>query len=52
MPDKYHKLYLEEGIIDLLIDQLNSEIDSTDTAISKALTKLASKSNKYLYIYF
>ena len=43
-PDKYHLRFLDEGILELLLSRLKTDIDSTCYTIAKALTKLASKS--------
>ncbi len=43
-PDKYHLRFKDEGIIEILIHRLNSDIDSTVFTVAKALTKLATKS--------
>ena len=43
-PDKYHLRFLDEGILELLLSRLKTDIDSTCYMIAKALTKLASKS--------
>ena len=43
-PDKYHLRFLDEGILELLLSRLKTDIDSSCFMIAKALTKLASKS--------
>jgi hypothetical protein len=43
-PDKYHLRFLDEGILEILLQRLKTDIDSTCLMIAKALTKLASKS--------
>jgi hypothetical protein len=49
-PDKYHLRFLDEGILELLLSRLKTDIDSTCYTIAKALTKLASKSMYYSLI--
>eukprot|EP00347_Sterkiella_histriomuscorum_P003825 403362795 len=43
MPDRYHLLYLEENIIDTLIERLKTDVESTIINIIRALSRLATK---------
>jgi hypothetical protein len=45
MPDKYHIKYLNEGIIDLMIERMKYDVEPTVIMILKTLTRLATKSN-------
>jgi hypothetical protein len=43
MPDKYHVKYLD--IIDILIDRMSTDVESTVVMILRTLTRLSTKSN-------
>ena len=44
MPDKYHLKYLEESIIEILIDKMKNDVESSVFVIIKTLRMLAIKS--------
>lgn len=47
MPDKHHLKFMEESIIDILIERMKHDVESTVIQILKALTRLATKSNYF-----
>lgn len=44
MPDKYHMKYLQEGIIETLIERMKTDVEPTILMIVKTLSRLATKS--------
>ena len=44
MPDKYHLKFLNENIIDNLIEKLNCEVEATIIMLIRALARVATKS--------
>jgi hypothetical protein len=44
MPDKYHLKFIQEGIIDILIDRIGTDIENNILMVVKTLTRLSTKS--------
>lgn len=51
MSDKHHLCFLEEGIIDIMIERMRSDVDSTVIMMIRALARLATKS-KLIFDYY
>lgn len=45
MPDKYHLHYQQEGIIDIMIDRLKTDVEATIIMVIRSLARFATKSN-------